>query len=453
MALIKAINPNKRSLSRGIKYVTNSEKTNEYLISGKDCDAQTALEEMKATKEMYGKTEGRQYKHFVQSFKPEEKIDPAKAHQIGYEMAQKAFPGYEVLIATHTDTDHLHNHFIVNSVSFETGEKYRQSTHDLKKIKDLSNRICEREGLHVMKEDQTPGKSLSMNEYQVAMKGQSWKFQAMADIDHALDRTRSKEEFIKAMEDKGYKVTWNHKKYITYTTPDGKKVRDNKLHDPKYLKEAMENGFRKIKENEFQSGGTRSTDELRLSWTSIENGQIAGRANHNEQSSDRGQSRTDQEIRGERKGANSRKREAQRTYYDLKQETGRTTTNEPRKVGKGFQDNRRGIEKELRNQHENDSRNNGFSSQGQNNSKPKLEGKSETVRDTTLNNSGTSEHNARSIQTSDYIDNAIKTLGSSFEKVQQEEKAKAERMKEKSEQKVQESKKSRSKEPNLGPER
>jgi len=71
MALIKAINPAKRSLAQGINYITNPDKTNETLISGKDCDAQQVLEEMQTTKELYGKTQGRQYKHFVQSFSPD----------------------------------------------------------------------------------------------------------------------------------------------------------------------------------------------------------------------------------------------------------------------------------------------------------------------------------------------------------------------------------------------
>ncbi|SPF54362.1 hypothetical protein SBF1_750002 [Candidatus Desulfosporosinus infrequens] len=253
MALVKAINPGKRSLGRGIDYIKNPEKTEENLISGKDCDAQTALEEMKATKEIYGKTEGRQYKHFVQSFSPDDPLDASKAHQIGYEMAQKAFPGYEVLVATHTDTNHLHNHIIVNSVSFENGEKYRQSTHDLQNIKELSDRICEREGLRVMtKEDQTPNKSLSMNEYQVAVKGSSWKFKLMAEIDNSMENSKGKEEFVKAMEDKGYQVKWtDERKNITYTTPDGHKVRDNKLHDQKYLKEEMESGFERAQENQL----------------------------------------------------------------------------------------------------------------------------------------------------------------------------------------------------------
>ena len=267
MAVIKAINPGSRSLNQGIKYISNPEKTEKgFLISGKDCDAQSVLDEMKATKELYGKTDGRQYKHFIQSFNPEDQLNPSQAHQIGYEMAQKAFPGYEVLVTTHTDKDHLHNHLIVNSVSFENGSKYRQSISELQEIKELSNRICEREGLHVMsKEKQTPGKALSMNEYQVAMKGQSWKSKLMDEIDKSMKTSNSKEDFVQSMEDKNYGVNWSdNRKYITYTTPEGKKSRDNKLHDVKYSKESMKNEFTigRIKKIELQpQPQPRSTNE------------------------------------------------------------------------------------------------------------------------------------------------------------------------------------------------
>src|SRR5665648_905137 len=112
MAVIKATNPKVSTLKQGVKYITNPEKAE--LITGKDCLAETALEEMQATKELYNKTEGRQYMHFVQSFKPDDPLNPSQAHQRGLEMAEKRFEGYEVIVATHTDKDHIHNLLIVN---------------------------------------------------------------------------------------------------------------------------------------------------------------------------------------------------------------------------------------------------------------------------------------------------------------------------------------------------
>jgi len=272
MAIIKAVaTRQKAKLSSGIKYITNPEKTDQLLVSGKDCNPQTALAEMETTKELFDKTDGRKYKHFIQSFDPTDVIDPEKAHELGKEFAEKSFLGYEVLIATHLDKDHIHNHFIVNSVNFKSGLKLQSSKDDLQNMKDLNDRICEHEGLHVIQR-KNPGKELSMKEYQVAIKGQSWKFKLMSEIDQSMETSKNKEEFIKLMEDKDYKVNWNGKN-ITYTTSETKpgkgsrKCRDNKLHDEKYSKKEMENGFSRVKEK-----WENKSHDLELSKGAIESG-------------------------------------------------------------------------------------------------------------------------------------------------------------------------------------
>lgn len=270
MAVIKAVATRQTArLSSGIKYITNPEKTDQLgLVSGKDCNAKTALAEMETTKELYDKTDGRQYKHFIQSFDPKDTIDPEKAHELGREFAEKSFPGHEVLVATHIDKDHIHNHFIVNSVNFENGVKIQSSKDDLQNMKDLNDRICEREGLNVI-EKKSPGKELSMAEYQVAMKGESWKFKLMGEIDKSMENSQGKEEFIKDMEDKGYKVKWtDERKEITYTTPEGKKSRGSKLHDVKYSKEEMENGFKRTKENQHQPESVHDSERRSAGGTS-----------------------------------------------------------------------------------------------------------------------------------------------------------------------------------------
>lgn len=437
MALVKATNPSKRSLSQGIKYVSNPDKTDESLISGKDCDAQTALEEMKATKELYGKTDGRQYKHFIQSFKPDDPLDPSRAHQLGYELAQKAFPGYEVLVVTHTDKDHLHNHFIVNSVNFETGEKYRQSVNDLQEIKELSNRICEREGLHVMRKgDQTPGKALSMKEYQVAVKGESWKFKTMGDIDKSLEHSKSKEEFIKSMEDKGYKVKWTDtRKYITYTTPEGKEIRDNKLHDLKYSKETMENGFERIKENQLlQSQSGRSPNDQRDIGAEI----IFGRSRSAEIPSERNveSGRTDSKQNGsrredqagfrdetlrEREGQSRIEGESQQSIQGNESRDERPQGNEFSEAGVNLHIGERGNEKESGDIQQVRTADFRTCLPSGKDPESKLEGKDETVRskssDVSWNNSFSPGH----VPGSDPFDEIIETLGDSIQKDKTEE--------------------------------
>ncbi|GAH59415.1 unnamed protein product [marine sediment metagenome] len=144
MAVIKIL-PSKGSLKKIIDYVLNKEKTDEKIISGKNCSPnEVAIDEMNTTKELYGKTDGLSYHHIIQSFKPGE-VSPELAHEIGKELAENQFKGYEVLVATHIDKKHIHNHLVVNSVSFLDGRKLISNKETLREIKRESNRICQRE--------------------------------------------------------------------------------------------------------------------------------------------------------------------------------------------------------------------------------------------------------------------------------------------------------------------
>jgi len=163
---------------------------------------------------------------------------------MGLELAEY-FKGYEVLVATHIDRDHWHNHLIVNSISHETGLKLQFNEQDLNRFRGLSDTICQSHELEVLAPYQKQGKkSLEQREYRAALRGDSFKFKLMAAIDHAMAHSRSKGQFAACMEKLGYTVKWEPQhKYITYTTPEGKKCRDNKLHESKYLKSEMEGYF------------------------------------------------------------------------------------------------------------------------------------------------------------------------------------------------------------------
>lgn len=276
MAVIKVVN-SKASIAKAIKYVSKEEKTQEKLISGKDCSPNTVIDEMKATKEQWGKTEGRQYKHYIQSFNPEDKITADKAHKIGLEWAENNFKGYEVLVATHVDKDHMHNHFIVNSVSFENGEKYQQSKKDLQKLKDYSDNICSREGLSVIKEKSNEITAFEQSKYRAIEKGaaekeKSYLLDTAKDVSSSLKTSNTREGFIKNMEDKGYQVNWKDtRKYITFTTPDGKKVRNNNLEktfkDQRFTKEGIEIELQRNREAGREHGNRRNTSNV--DWSTI----------------------------------------------------------------------------------------------------------------------------------------------------------------------------------------
>ncbi|MHB1376488.1 MAG: relaxase/mobilization nuclease domain-containing protein [Candidatus Humimicrobiaceae bacterium] len=183
MAVIKRI-ASKGSIKNIINYVLNKEKTDERIISGKDCLPESSVESMNAIKESYNKTDGISYHHIIQSFKPGE-ITPEKAHKIGIEFAEKQFKGYEVLIATHIDKAHIHNHLVINSVSFVDGRKLISNKETLREIKRDNDRICKERGLSVIEKPYAPN-VYSMAEYKMAEKGMSiWKEQLRAAIDEA----------------------------------------------------------------------------------------------------------------------------------------------------------------------------------------------------------------------------------------------------------------------------
>ncbi|MBP5207916.1 MAG: relaxase/mobilization nuclease domain-containing protein [Clostridia bacterium] len=124
-------------------YVMREEATERKLIDGIMCTPETALEEFKFVKVKFGKEDGRQYYHIVQSFSPDDKITPETAHEIGMKFAAY-FKGYQALVATHTNRDHLHNHIILNSVNYENGYKYHQSRDDMlqDRLPLLDREIC-----------------------------------------------------------------------------------------------------------------------------------------------------------------------------------------------------------------------------------------------------------------------------------------------------------------------
>ena len=202
---------------------------------------------MRLTKERFNKTDGRQYYHFVQSFDKQDDLSPQEVHAIGLELAQREFPNFEVLVATHMDTEHLHNHLVVNSVSFQSGKKLHQSAADLQAHRIANDEICVAHGLEILPppQKQVKQKRMSTREYRSAAKGESWKFRLMNIIDQCMKYAATREEFISLMKSEGYEVRWTeNRKNITYTTPAGMKCRDNRIHEEKYTKEVMEHEFR-----------------------------------------------------------------------------------------------------------------------------------------------------------------------------------------------------------------
>lgn len=235
------------AMKRVLDYVKQDKKTlidGIKLVSGQHCVPESAYQEFMATKHQYGKAKGVFFKQYVQSFKPNCNVTPEQIHRIGLETA-KLFDGFEVVVATHIDRDHWHNHFVVNSVNCETGYKIQINEKGLEELRHKSDAICQRFGLEVLTPYQKPKqKSINQREYRTALRGDSKKLKLTNAIDYTVATSRSKKQFIEQMDKLGYGVKWiDHYKYITYTTPVGQRFRDNRLLDDKYLKTNMEELF------------------------------------------------------------------------------------------------------------------------------------------------------------------------------------------------------------------
>lgn len=227
MAIVKFVTSGS-PMNNIFPYIMKEEKTEQKLISGINCMPETAMEEFINVKKQFGKTDGRQYYHVVQSFSPEDDISPETAHEIGLKFAGY-FGNYQMVIATHTDRKHIHNHIVFNSVNFENGKKFHQSRDEMIQAKEYSNKICQEYGLTL-----TEAKATRYNM-------PKWKRKLESKLDYAMKHSSSKEEFIYLLERLGITVNWQeNRKYITFTADDKHKCRDNKLFDERFLKENLE---------------------------------------------------------------------------------------------------------------------------------------------------------------------------------------------------------------------
>jgi len=243
MAVIEFINGQNKTygaMKRVLEYIVNAAKTEPHLMDGANCDINNAYHQFVLTKRNYNKETGRQYIHFTQSFAPYDKVTPEEVKKIADELLQmKFFKGFQVDYAVHIDKDHLHTHFVVNTVNADTGLKWKQSAEQLQFLKDYSDDLCRKRGLIITQGKK--GNHKNRGEYRTKDKGQSWKYELYLAVKKVKWGSKSKEDFIENMKKLGYKVDWTDtRKYITFTTPSGKKCRNRKLYPPeKFTKETL----------------------------------------------------------------------------------------------------------------------------------------------------------------------------------------------------------------------
>lgn len=211
-------------LGQTLSYTTNELKTEKQLyVSGINCSYATALEDMMLTKKAFNKMDGILAFHAIQSFDPGE-VDAELAHQIGIELANHMWGDrFEVLVATHLDKAHYHNHFVINSVSFKDGKRYYDNRHNYYRLREVSDQLCEKYNLSVIENPQD--KSLHYSEWRRKKnKLPSDDEMMMEALDYATSISNTKQEFFFNLEKLGFKVRAGNK-YLSLKHRDCKHAR------------------------------------------------------------------------------------------------------------------------------------------------------------------------------------------------------------------------------------
>lgn len=210
-----ASNEKKTNLDNVIEYAVNKSKTEQRLFQ--DCincvSIETAYEEMQNTKKRWNKTDGVLGYHFIQSFKPGE-VTPELAHRIGIEFAKECFGDrFQVVIGTHLDKSHLHNHIVVNSVSFMDGGKYHSSPRSYyERIRTVSDRMCRANELSIIEQPQ--GKGLHYGEWKALKNGKpTIRGQLKAELDEIIKSSYTMKDFWKILKERGYQIKRPQGKY------------------------------------------------------------------------------------------------------------------------------------------------------------------------------------------------------------------------------------------------
>jgi hypothetical protein len=194
-------------LYQALRYTENDNKTDERkYVSGVNCSAAFAYEEMMAVKQKYGERGKVVAYHGYQSFKADE-LTPEQCHAIGIETAKRMWgKDYQVLVTTHLNTDNLHNHFVVNSISFKDGKKFRNQISQHYDLREISDAICKEHGLSVLQNAKFYG-GQSKGAHWREQRGQpTHRQQLKQDVEYCLKYSMNWEQFYQQMQAKGYTI-------------------------------------------------------------------------------------------------------------------------------------------------------------------------------------------------------------------------------------------------------
>lgn len=237
------------SIRQVMTYATNPDKTEkQFYTTGINCEVKDAVKQMQLVKTIYGKENGILAFHAYQSFNKGEVI-PEIAHEIGVKLANEMWGDrFQVVVSTHLNTGHLHNHFVINSVSFKDGRKYYSNLTNTALLRKTSDEICEEYGLSVLKEKTCKSGINFENFYKKSMRDSDYYKFAKEDIDYAIKHSYTLKQLQQMLVSMGYNYYYRADKLSVRREPYKRNIRVERAFGEEY---SLENIKRRILENDY----------------------------------------------------------------------------------------------------------------------------------------------------------------------------------------------------------
>ncbi|WP_274655589.1 relaxase/mobilization nuclease domain-containing protein [Paenibacillus humicola] len=222
---------------------------------GFNCTPQQAKAQFKATRKLFNKPDGVQAHHVIQSFQPGE-VTPQQANEIGKRLVERIAPNHEAVVYTHADKEHIHNHIVINAVSFKDGRKYHSDRKQLYFIREESNRLCREQGLAELKAQPMSKERLTQAEYKAVERGERlWKDELRTSIEAGLKQTSGLlelKDYLKQQYNIEMKI---QNKNVSFLHPEKQRYVRGKNLGELYSKEGLEREYGK------QAAGRDRADE------------------------------------------------------------------------------------------------------------------------------------------------------------------------------------------------
>ncbi len=232
-----------------LSYATNPDKTEkQFFTTGINCKVEDAVKQMELVKILYGKEDGILAFHGYQSFDKGE-VTPEIAHEIGVRLAEEMWGDrFQIVVSTHLNTEHIHNHFVVNSVSFKDGLKYYSDLSNTALLRKTSDDLCDEYGLRVLEEKTCKSGINFENFYKKSIRDSDYYKFAKEDLDYAIKHSYTQKEFHQYLSSMGYSYYYRANKLCIRREPYKRNIRVERAFGEEY---SVENIRQRIIANDF----------------------------------------------------------------------------------------------------------------------------------------------------------------------------------------------------------